>query len=305
MSIIRALKLAAFASFAVIGTAQAQQRFPTPEAAADALVAAARAGDRKATAALLGPGADDILSSGDATQDATTRQLFLEAYDINHRVVAEAGKPAFLVIGREDWPLPIPIVQKDGQWQFDAAAGRQEILARRIGRNELAAIQVALAYVDAQYDYADLARRDGGQSVYAQKFFSSPGKKDGLYWPAAQGETDSPLGSAVAAATAVGYRVGGARTPFHGYYYKILTRQGPAAPGGAVDYVVNGKMIGGFALVAYPAQYGNSGVMTFIVDHDGVVYEKDLGPNTAKIASAITAYDPDSTWKKVATELRR
>ena len=208
------------------------------------------------------------------------------------------------MIGREDWPLPIPIVQKDGQWQFDTAAGRQEILARRIGRNELAAIQVALAYVDAQYDYANLTR-DGAQSVYAQKFFSSPGKKDGLYWPAAQGETDSPLGSAVAAATAVGYRVGGARTPFHGYYYKILTRQGAAAPGGAVDYIVNGKMIGGFALVAYPAQYGNSGVMTFIVDHDGVVYEKDLGPNTAKIASAITAYDPDSTWKKVATELRR
>ncbi len=304
MSIIRALKLAAFASLAVISAAQAQQRFPTPEAAADALVAAARVGDRKATAALLGPGADDILSSGDATQDAATRQLFLAAYDANHRVVTEAGKPAFLVIGREDWPLPIPIVQKDGQWQFDAAAGREEILARRVGRNELAAIQVALAYVDAQNDYADL-NRDGGRSVYAQKFFSSPGKKDGLYWPAAQGEPDSPLGEAVAAATAVGYRVGGARTPFHGYYYKILTRQGPAAPGGAVDYLVNGKMIGGFAMVAYPAQYGNSGVMTFIVDHDGVVYEKDLGSNTAKIASAITAYDPDSSWKKVETEVRR
>ena len=288
---------------AAISFADAQQRFKTPEQAADALVAAARAGDRRTIAQVLGPGSGDIVSSGDPVQDSNTRQEFLAAYDASHRVVTESGKPAILVIGQTDWPFPIPIVEKDGEWQFDTVAGREEILARRIGRNELATIQTALAYYDAQNEYAEMTKDKHGMPIYAQRIFSSPGKKDGLYWPAAAGQPDSPLGEAVAEATRQGYRVGGGPIPYHGYYFKILTRQGPTAAGGALDYVVHGSMIGGFGLVAYPAEYGNSGVMTFLVNHKGDVFEKDLGPSTSKIASGMTAFNPDHTWKKtVATQ---
>ena len=239
-------------------------------------------------------------------QDANTRQEFLAAYDASHRVVTESGKPAVLVVGQSDWPFPIPIVEKDGEWQFDTVTGREEILARRIGRNELATIQTCLAYYDAQNEYAEVTKDKNGMPVYAQRIISSPGKKDGLYWPAAEGQPDSPLGEAVAAATRQGYRIGGGRIPYHGYYYRILTRQGPTAPGGALDYVVRGSMIGGFGLVAYPAQYGNSGVMTFLVNHKGEVFEKDLGPGTAKIAAGMTSFNPDHTWKKtVVTEEKR
>jgi hypothetical protein len=286
---------------AAVSFADAQQRFKTPEQAADALVAAARAGDRRTIAQVLGPGSGDIVSSGDPVQDANTRQEFLTAYEASHRVVTESGKPAILVVGPSDWPFPIPIVEKDGEWQFDTLAGREEILARRIGRNELATIQTVLAYYDAQNEYAEVTKDKNGIPVYAQRIISSPGKKDGLYWPTAEGQADSPLGDAVAAATRQGYRVGGGQIPYHGYYYKILTRQGPTAPGGALDYVVRGSMIGGFALVAYPAEYGNSGVMTFLVTHKGEVFEKDLGPGTAKIAGGMTSFNPDQTWKKVAT----
>jgi hypothetical protein len=283
---------------AAMSAAGAQQRFKTTEAAADALVTAARAGDRRTIASVLGPGSADIVSSGDPVQDANTRQEFLTAYDANHRVVTESGKPAILVVGQTDWPFPIPIVEKDGEWQFDTVAGREEILARRIGRNELATIQTVLAYFDAQNEYAEMTKDKNGMPVYAQRIFSSPGKKDGLYWPAAAGQPDSPLGDAVAEATRKGYRVGGGPIPYHGYYFKILTRQGPTAPGGALDYVVGGSMIGGFALVAWPAQYGNSGVMTFLVNHKGEVFEKDLGPATTRIAGGMTAFNPDHTWKK-------
>ena len=172
--------------------------------------------------------------------------------------------------------------------------------ARRIGKNELDAIQASLAYVDAQNEYAEKDRTGAGVNAYAQRIVSQPGKKDGLYWPASQGEDESPLGELVAQATTQGYRVGGERTPFHGYYFKILTKQGPAAPGGEQDYVVRGKMIGGFALVAYPAEYRNSGVMTFIVNHSGTVFQKDLGPATAKIAERITSFNPDRAWQKVS-----
>jgi hypothetical protein len=285
---------------ASVSAAGAQKRFNNAEAAADALVAAARAGDGKAVTAILGPGSAQIVSSGDPVQDANTRQEFIAAYDAKHRIVAESGKPSILVIGQSDWPFPIPIVQKNGEWQFDTQAGREELLARRIGRNELATIQASLAYYDAQNEYAEMTKDKNGLPVYAQRIISSPGKKDGLYWPAAQGEPDSPLGEAVAAATGQGYRIGGSRAPYHGYYYKILTRQGPTAPGGALDYVVRGSMIGGFALVAHPAEYGNSGVMTFLVNHKGEVFEKDLGPGTAKIAAGMTSLNPDHTWKKVA-----
>ena len=296
-------KLALFAATAMLALgiaslAQAQQRFNTPDAAVDALVAAARSGDRKTVVSILGPGSQEIISSGDAVADDNIKQEFLTAYDAQHRIVSETGKPSVLVMGQNDWPFPIPLAQKDGQWSFDTAAGREEILARRIGRNELGAIKAALAFYDAQNEYADMFKDKTGQAVYAQKIVSSPGKKDGLYWPTSGSEPDSPLGEAVAAATQKGYNVGTGE-PYHGYYYKLLTSQGPNAPGGAVDYIVRGNMIGGFGLVAYPAEYGNSGIMTFIINNDGDVYEKDLGPRTERIASRLSEFNPDHTWRKV------
>jgi len=279
--------------------ATAQQAFKTPEEAATALVGAAKSGDMKAITTVLGPDGDDIVSSGDEVADAATRAKFVTAYDAKHTIAMEGDSKAIMVIGPDDFPLPIPIIRKDGQWQFDTAAGREEILFRRIGENELDAIQSALAYVDAQDEYAEKDRTGAGINTYAQRIISQPEKKDGLYWPTSQGEDPSPLGELIAEATKQGYRVGGGRTPFHGYYFKILTRQGPAAPGGEADYVVNGKMIGGFALVAYPAEYRNSGVMTFIVNHAGTVFQKDLGPNTAQLAERMTSFNPDKSWQAV------
>jgi hypothetical protein len=207
---------------------------------------------------------------------------------------------ANLNLGNEDWPFAIPIVKKDSLWRFDAKAGREELLARRIGKNELSAMQFCLAYVDAQREYV-LKDRDGdGILEYAQKFGSDKGKKNGLFWKAKEGEEQSPLGPIAAAAYSRGYRKKGENPqPFYGYFYRILTGQGKNAPGGAYGYLAKGNMIGGFALVAYPAKYASSGVMTFIVNHDGVVYEKDLGRNTEKAAQAMKLFDPDSTWKKV------
>ena len=280
-------------------TANAQQAFKTPDEAASALAGAAKAGDPKAIVTVLGPDGVDIVSSGDPVADATTREKFVAAYDAKHQITMEGDNKAIVVIGPEDFPLPIPLVRKDGTWRFDTEAGREEILFRRIGKNELDAIQSSLAYVDAQNDYADKDRTGAGKGIYAQRIVSSAGKKDGLYWPDAQNNDASPLGELIAKATTQGYRTGGGRTPYHGYYFKILTEQGTAAPGGELDYVVKGKMIGGFALVAYPAEYRNSGVMTFIVNHTGTVYEKDLGPSTAKLAERMTAYNPDGTWHKV------
>src|SRR5262245_21873998 len=283
-----------------VSGAAAQQAFQTPDEAASALVKAAEAGDMKALVTVLGPDGEDIVSSGDEVADATTREKFVAAYNAKHQITMEGDNKAIMVVGQEDFPLPIPIVRKDGMWQFDTGAGLDEILFRRIGKNELDAIQASLAYVDAQNEYAEKDRTGAGMNTYAQRIISQPGKKDGLYWLTAQGEEESPLGELVAQATAQGYRVGGGRTPYHAYYFKILTKQGPAAPGGELDYVVNGKMIGGFALVAYPAEYRNSGVMTFIVNHVGDVFQKDLGPNTAQLAERMASYNPDSTWQKVA-----
>ena len=279
--------------------ATAQQAFKTPEEAATALVGAAKSGDMKAITTVLGPDGDDIVSSGDEVADAATRAKFVTAYDAKHTIAMEGDSKAVMVIGPDDFPLPIPIIRKDGQWQFDTAAGREEILFRRIGENELDAIQSALAYVDAQDEYAEKDRTGAGINTYAQRIISQPEKKDGLYWPTSQGEDPSPLGELIAEATKQGYRVGGGRTPFHGYCFKILTRQGPAASGGEADYVVNGKMIGGFALVAYPAEYRNSGVMTFIVNHAGTVFQKDLGPNTVQLAERMTSFNPDKSWQAV------
>lgn len=289
--------IAAAALVLIAPAASAQQSFKSPDDAAAALAAAAKSGVTKDILEVLGPEAAEIVDSGDSVEDADTRQRFVDAYEAKHSISMQANKKAILMLGKDDFPFPIPLFQAKTGWEFDTAAGRVEILYRRIGRNELEAIQTALAYVDAQNDYAD-KDRGAGSGVYAQRIVSSPGKKDGLYWPS-DGE-QSPLGELAAEASAEGYKVGGGEPqPYHGYYYRILTRQGPNAPGGEMDYVINGKMIGGFALVAYPAEYGNSGVMTFVVNHAGTVYQKDLGERTEAIAKRMTRFDPDQTWKKV------
>ena len=296
--VLASVMVAAFLCTAA-SVASAQQALKTPDEAASALASAAKTGDMKTLNIVLGPDGEDIISSGDEVADAATREKFVAAYDAKHQIKMDSDNKAIIVIGPDDFPLPIPLVRKDGMWRFDTAAGQEEILFRRIGKNELDAIQACLAYVDAQNEYSEKDRTGSGVKTYAQRIVSQQGKKDGLYWPTSQGEEPSPLGELVADATAQGYRVEGQRTPFHGYYFKILTKQGPAAPGGALDYVVGGKMIGGFGLVAYPAEYRNSGVKTFICGHSGTVYEKDLGPNTAKLAEQMSAYNPDKTWTEV------
>jgi hypothetical protein len=286
--------------FAAASAASAQQAFKTPAEAANALASAANASDMAALLTVLGPDGADIVSSGDEVADAATRQNFVTAYNAKHQITMEGENKAIIVIGQDDFPVPIPLIRKDGMWRFDTAAGRQEILARRIGKNELDAIQACLAYVDAQNEYAEKDRTGAGVGIYAQRIVSQPGKKDGLYWPTSQDEEASPLGELFAQAAAQGYRIGAGRTPFHGYYFKILTRQGAEATEGKFDYIVRGKMIGGFALVAYPAEYGNSGIMTFVVNYSGSVFQTDLGPNTLRLAERMTSFDPDKTWKKVS-----
>lgn len=274
------------------------KRFASPEEAMQAFVAALRAGDTKALVGIFGSQGRSLVSSGDAVADRQTREKFLQAYDAGNKLVAN-GDRAMLQVGADDWPFPIPLVKQGDHWQFDARQGREEILARRIGRNELYTMQTCLAYVDAQREYYAVDRTGTGILEYARKFVSTPGKRDGLYWTTKSGEGPSPLGDLVARARAEGYRrQGDGPTPFHGYLYRILTAQGPAAPGGDYDYVTRGHMIGGFALVAFPAQYGNSGVMTFIVNQDGVVYQKDLGLNTRAVAVALRKFNPDDTWEK-------
>ena len=277
------------------------QAFDTPEQAIQALIAAARQGDGKAMAKIFGPGSRGVLASGDPVADQRARERFAQEFDAAHHLEAGGGK-VVLVVGRDEFPFPIPLVPDGPVWRFDLRAGQEELIARRIGRNELAAIQVSLAYVDAQRDYYAQDRNGDGVLEYAQKFASTPGKRDGLHWETAAGAEPSPLGPAVARARAAGYaaRGGSGPAPFWGYYYRILTAQGPSAPGGAYDYVARGRMIGGFALIAFPAKYGASGVMTFITSHDGVVYQKDLGPRTAALARQMKAFDPDGTWKRVA-----
>jgi Protein of unknown function (DUF2950) len=288
--------------FATVPFAVAQETYKTAEDAAAALLAAAQSGDKQDALKVFGPDGEGIISSGDPVNDANQRSKFVEAYESKHLIETKDDNNATLIIGEKDWPFPVPLVKKDNGWRFDTEAGLKEILFRRIGHNELDTIQSLLAYVDAQNDYAQITSASTGTAAYAQRIISEPGKKDGLYWPTQSGEEPSPLGDLIAGATSQGYKVGGGRAPYHGYYYKILTRQGPAAQGGAYDYVVRGDMIGGFALVAYPAAYRNSGVMTFLVNHDGAVFEKDLGPQTVKIADEMTSFNPDGTWKKVEVE---
>jgi len=280
--------------------AEKQKTFGSPEDAANALAAASRASDVKALESILGPGSARLIRSGDAVADRRGRERFAQAYAEASKVERQGDAKAILMIGKDEWPMPIPMVKGKDGWRFDARQGGEEVLNRRVGRNELSTVQVMLAYVDAQREYYLRNPRNDKLLHYAQKFGSVPGKRDGLYFPTKAGEAPSPLGPLFTKAKAAGYGKDedGLPDPYYGYRYRILTRQGPDAPGGAYDYVVQGRMIGGFALIAWPASYGNSGVMTFIVNHEGVVYEKDLGLGTATAVGKITRFNPDKSWKR-------
>jgi hypothetical protein len=282
--------------------ADTSKTFATAEEAADSLAAAVKAQDPKALRAIFGPALAE-LENPDRVQATNEFATFSAALTESHHLTHESDSRYVLEIGTNSWPFPIPIVRRDGRWFFDTVAGQEELSNRRIGRNELATLEVVRAYVDAQREYAS-RDRDGDQVLeYAQKLNSSPGKRDGLYWSSDPAGEVSPLGPLVAHAQGEGYALESrvdeeGPGPFHGYYFKILTRQGKHAPGGKYDYVINGNMIGGFALIAWPASYGDSGVMTFIVNQQGVVYQKDLGPKTGKLAQGMTAYDPDPSWMR-------
>jgi len=280
--------------------AWAQKMFSSPEEAVKAAIAAARSNNDNELLAIFGPKAKEILFSGDPVADKQRRSEFVAAYDQANRLSTE-GEDRILIAGKQDWPFPIPIVKKGQSWMFDTEQGKQEVLNRRIGGNELFTIQTMLAIVDAEREYAIKDRDRNGLLEYAQKFLSDPGKKNGLYWEAKSGEPESPLGPIMVQARSQGYgaKITTAPGPYHGYNYRILTAQGKDAPGGAYSYLVKGKMIGGFAVVAYPAEYGNSGIMTFIVNYDGKVFQKNLGPNTAAAAKSMKEYNPDKTWTEV------
>ena len=278
--------------------------FRSPASAAAALVEAARADDLKEMTAILGSDAKEIVSSGDPVADNNAREEFTRRYDQMHRLGHDDQGRVILYVGAENWPLPIPIVKRGDGWAFDSAAGEEEMLYQRVGKNELFTIDVLEQLVDAQLEYASRERDATGAEQYAQTIFSSPGKKNGLYWPTKGDEPESPIGPLIADATAEGYQrdLNERPAPFHGYYYKVLSGQGADAPGGASDYIVDGKMTRGFAFLAYPADYRASGVMTFMIDKAGVVVEKDLGPDTGKIAPTITTFNPDSSWFELQEE---
>jgi hypothetical protein len=293
------------AAMFLFGTASAsqaagrqQKSFPSPEEAVKSLVAAVRANDMKEMLAILGPGSGELISSGDDVADRAGREKFLNAYDQVNTLQQEFANTMVLHIGADNWSMPIPIVKKGATWVFDIGKGKKEILNRRIGRNELHVIEVLDAYIDAQHEYATKDCRGGGKVEFAQRLISTEGKRDGLYWEAKEGEEESPLGPLVARAAKEGYGKESDLSPFHGYYFKILSGQGKHAEGGVYNYVVKGRMILGFALVAYPAEYGNSGIMTFMVNQEGTIYEKNLGKNTKRIAEAMKIFNPDKTWKK-------
>lgn len=300
-SVRLALVVLAFALVTPSGSARSAQAgspsFASPEQAFDRLVGSIRNGDTGDLIKVLGPESRPLVTSGDPTSDRQIREKFMAAYTEANKIVREGDDRAVLLIGKDEWPFPIPAVKSGAAWRFDTKAGKEEILNRRIGANELETIDVCLAYVDAQREYATKDRNHDGFIEYAQKFLSSPGKMDGLYWPAASGEEQSPMGPLMVQAQSEGYVLKqGQQTPYHGYYFKILKGQGAHATGGVEDYVVKGHMIGGFALVAFPAQYGASGIMTFIVNHEGVVYQHDFGPNTPAIVARIVRFDPGPGW---------
>jgi hypothetical protein len=302
-----ALFLIASTSFFVCSVpsveAASQQFFSSPEDAVESLVQAVKAKDRSSLDQIFGDAAKELLS-GDEVQDAAEFEAFTRHVGEKTDIVKESDSKAILYVGNENWPFPIPIVMKNGRWFFDTAAGKEEILNRRVGENELIAILVCRTYVKAQREYAMKDWNGDGVVAYAQKLRSDPGRKNGLFWRAAPGEELSPLGELVARARMEGYKKGKSLfkekpTPFHGYYFKILTRQGSHAPGGKYNYVINGNMVAGFALVAFPSNWGKSGVMTFIVSQQGKVYQKNLGPNGLKIAQQMKEFNPDKTWVTV------
>ena len=278
-----------------------QKTYASAEAAVAELVDAVKSNNKVKLSVILGSHGSKLISSGDAVADARGRAAFGKAFKTANKLVFEGDAKAVLVIGKDDWPFPIPLVKSSNTWNFDTVQGEQEILNRRIGRNELAAIQVCLSIVDAEREYAASHLGSDGVPRYASKIVSTPGKRDGLYWPTKSSDSLSPLGPLVAAAANEGYTLGRSRVlaPYHGYFYRILTAQGKDAPGGEYEYFIKCKMIGGFAVFAYPARYGASGIKTFVVNHDGVVFEKDIGQDTATVAPRISAYNPDSTWKQV------
>jgi len=290
------------ASFAVLSACSSKpQDFDTPEAAATALLEAAKSDGNSALLKVLGKAGKTLVDSGDEVADKNARALFVEKYTA--AMSLDKTDPAFvtLEVGEDKWPFPVPIISEGGKWHFDTPTGIDELINRRVGSNELATIQTCLAYADAQLEYYTRNPEKSPMQHYAKKLISTEGKKDGLYWPAAENEEQSPIGQGLADARAEGYepKDGSMKgVPYHGYIYRTLTRQGANAHGGAYDYVVNDELLGGFAAVAFPAEYGNSGVMTFMVNHDGVVFSKDLGPDTAKLAMAIESFDPGSDWKK-------
>ena len=277
--------------------AGAHTRFTTSTEAVNAFVAAVRRGDVARMREIFGPGAEDLVESGDPVADRAERQRLLRMYKAKHKLVADGPDRQFLIVGSRDWQLPTPLLRIDGRWAFDGAAGVEELVYRRIGSNELGAIAVCHGIVDAQADYVAANPENNSQPTYG-KLLSDPGRRNGLYWQTKQGEPDSPLGPLVAEAAEAGY-TSGAGAPYHGYYFRLLTAQGAAAAGGAKSYLADGALTGGFAVVAWPAQYRASGVMTFIVDKDGVVFQKDLGDDTEKLAETLATFDPDSTWVPV------
>jgi hypothetical protein len=295
---------AALVAALVTGVAHAgpPQYFPTPEAAVEALLEAAKSGEDAKVLAVMGSGAKPLVESGDAVADRNVHERFVTLYDEAHSIIPASDDRRVLQVGTTGWPFPIPLVKGKSGWFFDTADGLKEVLARRVGQNELDAIQVCLAIADAERDYLKLNPEHATPAHYAGRFFSSTGKRDGLYWPTLEGEPLSPLGSEAAQAAAEGYNFGqGKPAPYHGYYYRILSAQGPHAEGGPIDYKVKGELYGGFALVAYPAEYGNSGVMTFTTNYAGVVFQKDLGKDTASLAKAMKTFDPDASWTKAPT----
>ncbi len=283
--------------------AAGEQRFETPDAAVGALAAAVKVRDTNALHAIFAPAVHELVSP-DVVEAAQESKMFTQRLEEKIELQHQSDSKIVLLLGADGWPFPIPLVKSDGRWFFDTDAGREEIFNRRVGANELGAISVVRAYVSAQREYAALDRNGDGVLEYAQRLRSAPGTRDGLYWPARPGDPLSPLGPLIAQARFEGYRrqtkiMTDEQSPYHGYYFKILDRQGRHAPGGRYDYVINGRMIAGFALVAWPAEWGNSGVMTFMVNQQGRMFQKNLGPKTSKIARAMTRYDPDDSWTPV------
>lgn len=301
---VAALMLLSFSGVLAVSQEEGQQTFTTPQDADKALYDGAKAADKDALLKVLGSSASGVLSSGDEVQDKQTRDFFTERYEQMHRWGKEANGTLVLYVGAENWPFPMPLTKaSSGAWFFDSKNGAEEILYRRIGKNELATMRVSKMLFDAQKQYFEQSHDGDATHQYAQKVLSDPGKQNGLYWKVEEGQPESPIGPLVAYATGEGY--GGQHDtpqPFHGYFYKIVNAQGANAKGGAKNYIVNGKMTAGFAVLAYPAEYRNSGVMTFMFNQDGILYEKDLGENTAEVAGQIKAFNPDSTWDTVTED---